>query len=70
MALRKLVQKVSQRSGWQSRKDSSRTMVQFRRDPVAKVDGGQRSLRGPSLEVGREGDRGHASGASKLGMDQ
>jgi hypothetical protein len=70
MALRELVQKVSQRSGSLSRQDSSRTMVQFRTDPVARVDGGQSSLRGPSLEVGREGDRGHTSGASELGMDQ
>ena len=70
MAARKLVQRVSQRSGWLSRKDSSGAMVQFRTDRVAKVDGGQSSLRRSSLEVGCASDRGHSRGAPELGMDQ
>ncbi len=70
MALCKFVPKVSQRSGRLSRKDSSGAMVQFRTDPVAKVDGGQGSLRRSSWEVGCAGDRGHSRGASELGMDQ
>ena len=70
MAARKLVQKVSQRSRWMPRKDSSGAMVRFRADRVAKVDGGQSSLRRSPLEVGCAGDGGHSRGASELGMDQ
>ena len=49
MAARKLVQKVSQRSGWLPRKNAPGAVVQFRTERVAKMDGRKGLLRPSSL---------------------